>query len=145
MCIRDRLQIDPMGDEEILAGQQYIRDKLEEWIPYYMDAQEENGYFDTYFILGANGNTPKWWDFNLHELYCAGHFYEAAVAHYRATGGKDTRLFDMAIKNADYVCSLFGEGKWKPVPGHQEIDLALVKLAHLCEEIGGEYSDKAKD
>ena len=52
------LQIDPMGDEEILAGQQYIRDKLEEWIPYYMDAQEENGYFDTYFILGANGNTP---------------------------------------------------------------------------------------
>ena len=65
------LQIDPMGDEEILAGQQYIRDKLEEWIPYYMDAQEENGYFDTYFILGANGNTPKWWDFNLHELYCA--------------------------------------------------------------------------
>ncbi|WP_085531065.1 beta-L-arabinofuranosidase domain-containing protein, partial [Anaeromassilibacillus sp. Marseille-P3371] len=139
------LQIDPMGDEEILAGQQYIRDKLEEWIPYYMDAQEENGYFDTYFILGANGNTPKWWDFNLHELYCAGHFYEAAVAHYRATGGKDTRLFDMAIKNADYVCSLFGEGKWKQVPGHQEIELALVKLANLCEEIGGEYSDKAKD
>ena len=48
-------------------------------------------------------------------------------------------------KNADYVCSLFGEGKWKQVPGHQEIELALVKLANLCEEIGGEYSDKAKD
>ena len=74
-----------LGDQEIIDGQQYIRDKLEEWIPYYVDAQEENGYFDTYFILGANGNTPKWWDFNLHELYCAGHFYEAAVAHYRAT------------------------------------------------------------
>ena len=139
------LQIDPMGDQEIIDGQQYIRDKLEEWIPYYVDAQEENGYFDTYFILGANGNTPKWWDFNLHELYCAGHFYEAAVAHYRATNGQDTRLFDMAIKNADYVCSLFGEGKWKQVPGHQEIELALVKLANLCNEIGGEYAEKAQN
>ncbi|WP_050699308.1 beta-L-arabinofuranosidase domain-containing protein [Anaeromassilibacillus senegalensis] len=139
------LQIDPMGDQEVIDGQQVIRDKLEEWIPYYVDAQEENGYFDTYFILGANGNTPKWWDFNLHELYCAGHFYEAAIAHYRATNGQDTRLFDMAIKNADYVNSLFGEGKWKQVPGHQEIELALIKLANLCEEIGGEYAAKAPE
>lgn len=51
----------------------------------------------------------------------------------------------MAIKNADYVCSLFGEGKWKQVPGHQEIELALVKLANLCNEIGGEYAEKAQN
>lgn len=49
----------------------------------------------------------------------------------------------MAVKNADLVVSLFGEGKWKQVPGHQEIELALVKLAGLCEEIGGEYAVKA--
>ncbi len=71
-----------------------------------------------------------------HELYCAGHFYEAAVAHYRATG--DFRLLDVAVKNADLVartCGM-GEGQAYVVPGHQEIELALIKLANLCTEIG---------
>ena len=122
------------GSERMQKAQEKIRAKLEEWIPYYQDAQEADGYFDTYFTL-AHPN-EKWTDFNLHELYCAGHFYEAAVAHYRLTDGTDTRLFDMAIKNADYVESLFGPGKWKQVPGHQEIELALLKLANLCREIG---------
>ncbi len=139
------LMIDPQGDAETIAGQNQIKDKLEEWIPYYVDAQEEDGYFDTYFTLASYGGAPeeKFSDFNLHELYCAGHFYEAAVAHYNATDGQDTRLLDMAIKNADYMASLFGVGKWKQVPGHQEIELALIKLADLCEEIGGEYAKKA--
>ncbi len=139
------LMIDPQGDAETIAGQEAIKQKLEEWIPYYVDAQEDDGYFDTYFTLAPFGGagTGKFTDFNLHELYCAGHFYEAAVAHYNATGGADTRLLDMAIKNADYIASLFGVGKWKQVPGHQEIELALVKLAELCEEIGGEYAAKA--
>ena len=122
------------GSERMQKAQEKIRAKLEEWIPYYQDAQEADGYFDTYFTL-AHPN-EKWTDFNLHELSCAGHFYEAAVAHYRMTDGTDTRLFDMAIKNADYVESLFGPGKWKQVPGHQEIELALLKLANLCREIG---------
>lgn len=137
------LMIDPQGDAETIAGQEAIRQKLEEWIPYYQDAQEEDGYFDTYFTLGGSGTREKFSDFNLHELYCAGHFYEAAVAHYNATGGSDMRLLDMAVKNADYIASLFGVGKWKQVPGHQEIELALVKLAQLCTEIGGEYAQKA--
>lgn len=139
------LMIDPQGDAETIAGQDKIKSKLEEWIPYYVDAQEENGYFDTYFTLASYGGATKekFSDFNLHELYCAGHFYEAAVAHYNATGGQDTRLLDMAVKNADYMASLFGVGKWKQVPGHQEIELALIKLADLCEEIGGEYAKKA--
>lgn len=128
------LQLDPDGDAVLMVYQNRIRNKLEEWIPYYQGAQEADGYFDTYFTL-AHPN-EKWTDFNLHELYCAGHFYEAAVAHYRMTDGEDTRLFDMAIKNADYVESLFGPGKWKQVPGHQEIELALLKLANLCREIG---------
>ncbi len=128
------LQIDAAGDEEILAAQETIRSKLEEWIPYYQGAQEADGYFDTYFTLAHPDE--KWTDFNLHELYCMGHFYEAAVAHYRMTGLTDSRLFDMAIKNADYVESLFGPGKWKQVPGHQEIELALLKLANICTELG---------
>lgn len=130
MCYALQLE----GDEQVQQAQAKIRAKLEEWIPYYQDAQESNGYFDTYFTLAHPDE--KWTDFNLHELYCAGHFYEAAVAHYRLTNGTDTRLFDMAVKNADYVESLFGPGKWKQVPGHQEIELALLKLANLCREVG---------
>ena len=109
MCYALQLE----GDEQVQQAQAKIRAKLEEWIPYYQDAQESNGYFDTYFTLAHPDE--KWTDFNLHELYCAGHFYEAAVAHYRLTNGMDTRLFDMAVKNADYVESLFGPGKWKQV------------------------------
>ena len=142
------LELDPQGDPEVIAGQQYIRDKLEEWIPYYQDAQMPDGYFDTYYTLdGGGGITRQWTNYDYHELYIAGHFYEAAVAHYRATGGQDTRLFDMAIKNADYIDSLFGPGKWLQAPGHEEIELALVKLADLCREIGMsngvDYSAKA--
>ncbi len=140
------LQFDADGDEEVLAAQTVIRNKIDEWIPYYQGAQEADGYFDTYFTLAHP--TEKWTDFNLHELYCMGHFYEAAVAHYRMTGGSDSRLFDIAIKNADYVESLFGPGKWKQVPGHQEIELALLKLANLCRELGTkdgvDYAAKAE-
>ncbi|MDC0700405.1 glycoside hydrolase family 127 protein, partial [Blautia wexlerae] len=125
------LQIDPMGDAETIAGQERIKEKLEEWIPVYQAAQEDSGYFDSYFTVTGK---EHFWDFSYHELYCMGHFYEAAVAHYRATG--DTRLFDMAVKNADYLTTLFGPGLWRAAPGHQEIELALVKLANLCNEIG---------
>lgn len=128
------LQMDPRGDVEIMQAQVTIRNKLEEWIPYYQDAQEDDGYFDTYFTLAHP--PEKWTNFEKHELYCMGHFYEAAVAHYRMTDGRDTRLLDMAIKNANYVESLFGPVKWKQVPGHQEIELVLLKLAGLCREIG---------
>lgn len=63
-----------------------------------------------------------------HELYCVGHMYEAAVAHYQATGKKS--LLNVAIKNADLICRTFGpgEGQIRNVPGHEEIELALVKL-----------------
>lgn len=140
------LELELPSNERVAQAQQYIRDKLEEWIPYYQGSQETDGYFDTFFTLAHPDE--KWTDFNKHELYCMGHFYEAAVAHYRLTGGEDTRLFDMAIKNADYVESLFGPGKWKQVPGHQEIELALLKLANLCREIGRkngvDYTAKAE-
>ena len=73
------LALDPMGDAQIIAAQKSIKDTLEEWIPYYMDAQEESGHFATYITL--NGLTP-FADKNLHELYGMGHFIEAAIAHY---------------------------------------------------------------
>ena len=135
------LQINAGGDVQMQQAQEQIRAKLETWIDYYPGAQEADGYFDTYFTLAHPDE--KFTDFLYHELYCAGHMYEAAVAHYRMTGGKDFRLLDVAVKNADYLCSLYGVGKWKAVPGHQEIELALLKLANLCREIGGSYAAKA--
>lgn len=145
------LQINAGEDADILAGQQAIKSKLEEWIPYIQGAQETSGYLDTYFTL-ENSDTAtesskpgKWTNFALHEMYCVGHFYEAAVAHFRATG--DKRLLDVAVKSADYINGLFGveEEKWKQVPGHEEIELALIKLAAACQEAGGDYTAKSKE
>ncbi|REE57571.1 hypothetical protein A8990_15216 [Paenibacillus taihuensis] len=87
-------------------------------------AQQEDGYLQTFFTLAEPEN--KWKDMNKHEEYCAGHMIEAAIAYKQATG---KRLFlDVAIKLADHIDSLFGPGKRHWVPGHQEIELALVKL-----------------
>ncbi|SFJ59492.1 hypothetical protein SAMN02799624_05168 [Paenibacillus sp. UNC496MF] len=87
-------------------------------------AQQEDGYLQTFFTLAEPEN--KWKDMNKHEEYCAGHMVEAAIAYKQATG---KRLFlDVATKLADHIDSLFGPGKRHWVPGHQEIELALVKL-----------------
>jgi DUF1680 family protein len=61
-----------------------------------------------------------------HELYNAGHLYEAAVAHYEATGKKT--LLNIALKNADLVCTVFGPGKRTVAPGHEIVEMGLVKL-----------------
>ncbi|MGI4834345.1 MAG: glycoside hydrolase family 127 protein [Janthinobacterium lividum] len=61
-----------------------------------------------------------------HELYNAGHLYEAAVAHYEATGKKT--LLNIALKNADLVCAVFGPGKRSVAPGHEIVEMGLVKL-----------------
>jgi len=88
-------------------------------------AQHENGYLNTYFTLVEPDK--KWTNFRkMHELYCAGHLFEAAVAHHRATG--KTTLLDVATRFADRIDAIFGPGKRHEVPGHEEIELALVKL-----------------
>ncbi len=87
-------------------------------------AQEPDGYLRTFYQLT---NTPHWT--NLQgglEFYCAGHLYEAAVAHYVATGKRT--LLDVALKNVALVLTTFGPGKNIGVPGHEEIELALVRL-----------------
>ena len=68
----------------------------------------------------------------MHELYCAGHLFEAAVAHFQSTGKHN--LLDIAIKFADHIDGIFGEGKRIGVPGHQEIELVLVKLYEVTGE-----------
>ncbi len=102
-------------------------------------AQQEDGYLNTYFTIKEPGRR---WD-NLadcHELYCAGHMTEAAVAYYQATG-KD-RLLNVARRLCDHIERRFGPGKTRGVPGHPEIELALMRLYHLTGEI--RYRDLAK-
>jgi len=81
---------------------------------------------------------PTWKTY--HELYNVGHLYEGAVAHYEATGKRN--LLDVAIKNADLVASVFGPGKNMGVPGHQEIEIGLIKLYRVTKD--NKYLDLAK-
>lgn len=90
-------------------------------------AQHEDGYLNTYFTLKRPDG--RWKDLlNCHELYCAGHMIEAAVAYREATG-KDS-LLKIMRRYADYIGQVFGPepGKLRGYPGHPEIELALVRL-----------------
>lgn len=90
-------------------------------------AQQEDGYLNTYFTIKEPGK--RWTNlYEAHELYCAGHMIEAAVAYYEGTGKR--RLLDVVSRFADHIDSVFGreEGQLRGYDGHQEIELALVKL-----------------
>ena len=99
---------------------------LDKWIAYMAKAQQPDGYLNTFYTL--NGLDKRWTDMEKHEMYCAGHMMEAAVAHHKATG--KTTFLNIATKYADYLCNTFGPSKKDWVPGHEEIELALVKLFH---------------
>lgn len=104
-------------------------------------AQCEDGYLNTYFTIKA----PKLRWTNLkegHELYTAGHMIEAAVAYYQATGKK--KFIEIVSRFADLIVKTFGpeEGKIHGYPGHQEIELALVKLYRVTNK--KEYLELAK-
>ena len=87
--------------------------------------QQEDGYLDSYFQVVAPGQ--KWQDLDHgHEMYCAGHLIQAAIAHHRATGS--AALLNIAIRFADHIDSVFGPGKRDGTCGHPEIEMTLVEL-----------------
>jgi hypothetical protein len=99
-------------------------------------AQEPDGYLTTFKTIDPLKSPVSWlkdgakWDLELqgsHELYNVGHLYEAAYAHFRATGKRT--LLDVALKNADLIARTFGPGKRMTPPGHQIIETGLVKLS----------------
>jgi DUF1680 family protein len=96
--------------------------------------QQPDGYLNTYFSLERAAE--RWTNLrDLHELYCAGHLLQAAIADHRATGRQ--RLLQVACRLADHVCDVFGpaeEGKRPATPGHEEIEMALVELARETGE-----------
>jgi hypothetical protein len=98
--------------------------KCDEWIDKIAAAQQPDGYLNTWYTL--KGLQDRYTDMSMHEDYNAGHMIEAGVAYYNATGKR--KLLDVCIKWADHFDSLFGPGKQHWVTGHQELELALVKL-----------------
>ncbi len=99
-------------------------------------AQQPDGYINSYFqTKDANpaikDTDTKWSNTAVkHEMYCMGHLIEAAVAHFRATGRRS--LLEVAIKAADHIDATFGPPPKRPdVCGHEEIELALIKLWRL--------------
>lgn len=110
-------------------------------------AQEEDGYLYTNRTIMGDKSHPwagsKRWelvDDLSHELYNLGHFYEAATAWAQATGKRE--ILDIAIKSAELVDRDFGPGKIENWPGHQEIEIGLVKLFRMTGE--KRYLDLAK-
>lgn len=109
-----------------------LEKKADEWIDKIAAAQQEDGYINTYYTLGRLDE--RWSDMSMHEDYNGGHLIEAAVAYYQVTGKR--KLLDVAIKFANHFDSLFGPepGKRHWVTGHQELELALVKLYNTTQD-----------
>ncbi|MHC4891451.1 MAG: glycoside hydrolase family 127 protein, partial [Planctomycetota bacterium] len=114
---------------------------LEKVIKIMAAAQWEDGYLFTFYSIPQRQPEKLWTNVpSIHEQYCVGHMYEGAVAHYLVTGSK--AFLDIATKNADLICDIFGEGKRTDPPGHQEIEIGLCKLYRVT---GNEkYLDQAK-
>lgn len=96
-------------------------------------AQQSDGYLNSYFTVVAPDR--RWTNLrDNHELYCAGHFIEAAVAYYQATG-KD-ELLKIMCRFVDHIASVFGPGEnqKRGYPGHEEIELALIKLYRVTRD-----------
>ena len=98
--------------------------KADEWIDKIAAAQQPDGYLNTWYTL--RGLDQRYTDMSMHEDYNAGHMIEAAVAYFDATGKR--KFLDVAIRWANQFDALFGPGKRDWVTGHQELELALVKL-----------------
>ncbi len=109
------------GDPALLALATPVIDAI-------IAAQAADGYLNTYFTFERSGE--RWSNlFGLHELYCAGHLIQAAIAWQRALG--DSRLLNTARRFADLICATFGPaetGRTPGVDGHPEIEMALVEL-----------------
>lgn len=103
--------------------------------------QEKDGYLTTWRTIDPTNPPANWvnvekgerWESleASHELYNAGHLYEAAAVHYKATGKRN--FLDIAVKNADLMVETFGDGEGKiaVVPGHQIIETGLIKLYQI--------------
>jgi hypothetical protein len=129
-----------------LAPDPALEAELDRVIAAIAAAQEPDGYIYPARTIDPKhtppGVGPERWSYlhTSHELYNFGHLYEAAVAHFQATGKRT--LLDVAIRNADLVCRTFGPAGRLEAPGHEEIELALAKLYRVTSD--RKYLDQSK-
>jgi len=122
----------------ISAPNKSLDDYLDSVIAIIKIGQEPDGYITTWFSIDPD-NPPATWvpksgerwtrEQSSHELYNSGHLFEAAAAHYAATGKRN--LLDIAVKNADLLANNFGRGKLTIPPGHQIVETGLIKLYQI--------------
>jgi DUF1680 family protein len=144
----DKLSAFPFDDTDIykvIEGASYaMQMKADPALDKYVDsliaiigkAQEKDGYLYTFRTVHAakphDWVGSKRWEKEeelSHELYNSGHLFESAAAHYQATGKKT--LLNIAIRNADLLVKDFGYGKEEKYPGHQVVEIGLVKLYRI--------------
>ncbi len=133
--------IEGASNSLISAPNEKLEKLLDSLISIIKVGQEPDGYLTTWRTIDPAKPPATWvktpkgerWDglFMSHELYNAGHLYEAAAVHYKATGKRN--FLDIALKNADLMVDTFGEGenKIEAVPGHQIIETGLIKLYQI--------------
>ena len=141
---RGKMPFDDTDIYKIIEGASYSlisvpNKKLDAYLDSVIDiikiGQEPDGYITTWFTIDPINPPAPWvektgkrWtgESSSHELYNSGHLFEAAVAHYTATGKRN--FLELAIKNADLLVNSFGVGKLTIPPGHQIVETGLIKL-----------------
>jgi uncharacterized protein len=107
-----------------------LQEKADSWIEKIALAQLPDGYLNTYFTL--TGLDKRWTDVGMHEDFCAGHLIEAAIAYAHATGKRN--LLDVAVRFADHIDATLRAPDRHWISGHEEIELAVMKLYRLNGE-----------
>lgn len=133
--------LEAVGFSLACYSDEVLEKTADEVIDLIADAQCEDGYINTYFTIKEPDK--RWTDLcEGHELYTAGHLMEAAVAYYEGTGKR--KFLDCMCKFADLICDTFGteEGKIHGYPGHEEVEIGLIKLARVTGN--KKYMDQAK-
>lgn len=145
--VRGKMPFDDTDVYKIIEGASYsLMNVPNSVLDAYLDSvialiavgQEADGYLTTWLTIDPH-NPPAWWvpkeggrwvrEQTSHELYNSGHLFEAAAAHYLATGKRT--LLNIALKNADLLVKTFGYGKLTLPPGHQIVETGLIKLYHI--------------
>ncbi len=129
------LEMDPGDDATLRNAQEFLRSKLEQWIPIILSAQRPSGYIHSYHDLKG---VKHFADAGKHEFYVMGYFIEMGIAHFRMTRGRDRRLFDAAIRCADHLDSVFGPAPKRTwLNGHPGLEYALCRLADAVSSAEG--------
>jgi len=148
---RGKMPFDDTDLYKIIEGASYsLISKPNPALDIYLDSiieiikigQEPDGYLTTWFTIDRENPPASWvkpskhrWENEIssHELYNSGHLFEAAAAHYRATGKRN--LLDIALKNADLLVANFGPDKLHCPPGHQIVETGLIKLYEITHQV----------